>query len=96
MIRLRYPIGFGIAAAMLVGLAMALVAGAAAALTRAEEAVSGPSSGQPSQDQFMTYYTEINLQYALADLVPWIVLAAALTAIAALTLVVLKSRERVR
>jgi hypothetical protein len=93
MIRLRYPVGLGVAAATLVGFAMALVAGTATALTSMNDAISGTSSAQPSQDQFMTYYAVITLQYSLMDLVPWVVLAAALTAIGALTLFALRSRR---
>jgi len=93
MIRLRYPVGLGVAAAVLVGFAVALVAGTATALTRMNDAASGASSGQPSQDEFMTYYAVITLQYSLIDLVPWMVLAGALTAIGALTLLALRSRQ---
>jgi len=93
MIRLRYPVGLGLAAAALVGFAIALFASAAEGLTRANGAVVGPSTGQPSEDDFLAYYLDINLQYSFLQLVPWIVFAATLTAIGALMLIVLRSRQ---
>ena len=93
MIRLRYPVGLGIAAALLVVFSMALSTSAAEALGTANGVFSDPSAGQPSQEEFLAYSMGYNLQNSLLQLVPWVVLAAALTGIGALMLVVLRSRQ---
>lgn len=94
MIRLRYPVGLGIAAALLVVLSIALSTRAAEVLESANVALSGPSAEQqPSQEDFLAYSMSYNVQYLLVQLVPWVVLAAALTGIGALMLLVLRSRQ---
>ncbi len=93
MIRLRYPVGLGLAAAMLVLLALVLTTGAAQALAAANEVFFGSSADQPTEEEFMAYSMGASLQYSLVQLVPWVVLAAALTGIGALMLVVLRSRQ---
>ena len=93
MIRLRYPIGLLLAAAMLGGFAVALSVAAAEALARAEGVFTGSSGGQPSEEEFKAYYLGIDLQSSLVQLVPWVVLAAALVGIGALALLVLRSGD---
>lgn len=93
MIRLRYPLGLVLAAAMLGVFAVALSVGAVEALASAESVFIDSSGGQPTEEEFRTYYLGIDLQYRLVQLVPWVVLAAALTGIGALMLLVLRSRQ---
>jgi hypothetical protein len=94
MIRLRYPLGLVLAAAMLGAFAVALSVRAAEALASAEGIFTGSAGGQPSEEEFKTYYLGVDLKSSLVQLVPWVVLAAALVAIGALMLLVLRSRER--
>lgn len=93
MIRLRYPVGLGIAAALLVVFSMALANGAAGALETATAGLSDQPAGQPAREDFLVYSMGYQLQDSLVQLVPWVVLAAALTGIGALMLVVLRSRQ---
>lgn len=94
MIRLRYPIGLGIAAGALAGFSVVLVYAAADALERVVVTLLGPGVGQPAREDFVVYSVGYHLRDLLVQLVPWVVLAAALTGIAALVLAVLRSRQR--
>ena len=93
MIRLRYPVGLGIAAALLVMFSIVLSTSAAETIETANEVLTDPPAGQPSREDFVIYSMAYNLQYLLVQLVPWVVLAAALTGIGTLMLVALRSRQ---
>jgi len=93
MIQLRYPVGLGIVAVLLVGFSIALAVRAADTLALVNGALSNSPGGQPSREEFLAYSMGYHLQDSLVRLVPWVVLAAALTGLGALVLVAIRSRQ---